>query len=322
MDKFFSSLDEHNFTNDEHNFTNDRGIDEFKMLCCENNENNMISDGMIICKICNTMITNIVSGPEWRFYGSSDSKSSDPTRCGMPVNQLLPESSVGTSISYKGGNQNMYKIRKYQQWNGMPYRERSLLKVFQDISRLSKEAGIPEIIIKESHVLYKIISGTKISRGSNRKGIIAACVYFACKINNVPRSTNEIASVFSITIPIMTKGCKKFQEIMQINKLDINRIHKTNTITIDDFIDRFCSKLKLCTEDISNIKHICYLSQVYNLVNDNTPPSMAAGCIYLYIKECELNYHKKQLSDICKISEVTINKCYKKLEIHKDKLII
>ena len=216
----------------------------------------------------------------------------------------------------------MYKIRKYQQCNGMPYKERSLLKVFQDISRLSKEAGIPEMIIKESHVLYKIISSTKISRGSNRKGIIAACVYFACKINNVPRSTNEIASVFSISVPIMTKGCKKFQEIMQMNKVDINRIHRTNTITMDDFIDRFCSKLQLSLEDISNIKHISYLSQIYNLVNDNTPPSMAAGCIYLYIKECGLDYHKRQISDVCKISEVTINKCYKKLEIHKEKLII
>lgn len=320
MDKFFSSLDEFStdkiFT-DKH--TEDNAIEN---KCCDDNENNMMSDGMILCKVCNNIITNIVSGPEWRFYGSSDSKSSDPTRCGMPVNQLLPESSVGTSISYRGGNQNMYKIRKYQQWNGMPYKERSLLKVFQDISRLSKEAGIPEMIIKEAHVLYKIISSTKISRGANRKGIIAACVYFGCKINNVPRSTNEIASVFSISIPIMTKGCKKFQEIMQMNKVDINRIHKTNTITIDDFIDRFCSKLQLSLEDIINIKHISYLAQVYNLVNDNTPPSMASGCIYLYIKECGLDYHKKQISDVCKISEVTINKCYKKLEVNKDKLII
>ena len=91
---------------------------------------------------------------------------------------------------------------------------------------------------------------------------------------------------------------------------------------MDDFIDRFCSKLELNQEDISNIKHISYLSQVYNLINDNTPPSMAAGCIYLYIKEVEYDIHKKTISDVCKISEVTINKCYKKLENHKDKLIV
>lgn len=313
MDKFFDTLDEVAKKDEE----------PIKIKCCDNKLNHLLSEGMVICKDCSNIITNIIDGPEWRFYGANDSKSSDPTRCGMPINQLLPESSVGSFVSTRGKRtKTMYKVRKYQQWGGMPYKERTLLKVFQDISRLCKEAHIPEMIIKEAHVLYKIVSTTKITRGSNRKGIIAACVYFSCKINCVPRSTNEIASIFSISGTIMTKGCKKFQEIMQLNKVDINRIHNTNTITMDDFIERFCSKLELSNEDITTIKHISYLSQVYNLVNDNTPPSMAAGCIYLYIRECEYDIHKKVISDICKISEVTINKCYKKLEQHKDKLLV
>lgn len=312
MDHFFESLDELSIQEEP----------EKQQTCCDLPKNHLLSEGMILCKCCGNTVTNIIEGAEWRYYGSQDSKSSDPTRCGMPVNQLLPESSVGTSISFRGGNQAMHKIRKYQRWQGMPYKERSLLKVFQDISRLCKQEGIPEIIIKEAHVLYKIVSTTKISRGSNRQGIIAACVYFACKINHVARSTNEIASTFSLDITVMTKGCKKFQEIMQLNKVDINRIHKTNTITLDDFIERFCSKLKLTDEDIVNIKDISYLSQMYQLVNDNTPPSMAAGCIYLYIKAHNLNIHKKEISDVCKISEVTINKCYKKLEQHSKKLLV
>ncbi len=311
MDEFFSSLDE-------------LTVDPISVeTCCDKNENHLLGEGMIICKCCNNVITNIVDSAEWRYYGASDSKSSDPTRCGMPVNQLLPESSVGSFVSTRGSrNFSMNKIRKYQQWSGMPYKERTLLKVFQDISRMCKAAGIPEIIIKEAHVLYKIVSCTKITRGANRKGIIAACVYFSCKINNVARSTNEIAVIFSILPTVMTKGCKKFQEIMQINKVDINRIHNANTITIDDFIERFCSNLEMCDDDIFNIKHISYLAQIYNLINDNTPPAMAAGCIYLYIKEFEFSIHKKDISEVCKISEVTINKCYKKLDFHKEKLLV
>ena len=48
---------------------------------------------------------------------------------------------------------------------------------------------------------------------------------------------------------------------------------------------------------------------------------MAAGCIYLYIKINDITISKKEISEICQISEVTINKCYKKLEEHSDKLI-
>ena len=86
--------------------------------------------------------------------------------------------------------------------------------------------------------------------------------------------------------------------------------------------DRFCSKLPLLIDDIDSIKDISKLSQELNLVNENTPPSMAAGCIYLYIKNKNLNIHKKDISDVCKISEVTINKCYKKLEEYEELLII
>ena len=32
-----------------------------------------------------------------------------------------------------------------------------------------------------------------------------------------------------------------------------------------------------------------------NLISENTPPSMAAGCIYLYIKHNELEINKKEL---------------------------
>ena len=41
---------------------------------------------------------NISDKPEWRYYGADDTKSGDPTRCGMPVNLLLPDSSVGSII--------------------------------------------------------------------------------------------------------------------------------------------------------------------------------------------------------------------------------
>jgi len=309
MDKYFSTLDELITTQTD------------VAKCCDKVDNHIINNGLILCKGCNTTISNIISGPEWRYYGTNDTRSSDPTRCGMPINQLLPESSVGTSISYRGGNIDMFRMRRYQQWNGMPYKERSLLKVFEGITRKCTANDLPSIITSEAHSLYKIVSATKISRGANRCGIIAACVYFSCKINKVPRSTNEIADIFDITVPVMTKGCKKFQEIMQINKVDINRINDTTTISMDDFIERFCSKLNLSKEDIINIKDISRLAQLHNLVNENTPPSMAAGCIFLYIKLCKLTIHKKHISDICKISEVTINKCYKKLEPHTTKLI-
>ena len=296
----------------------DSNIDSEKIkLCCSLEKNHLIDQGVIKCKICSNIISNISVNPEWRFYGNNDSKNSDPARCGMPVNALLPESSVGSSVSFKSGGKTMNQIRKYQQYQGMPYKERSLYKVFVDIQDICSKNNIPLKIINEAKSLYKIISSTKISRGANRKGIIAACVYFACKECGVPRSSKEIAEIFNLKIPVMTKGVKRCQEIISMNKMNKNRLSKKDSINPNDFIERFCNKLNITEENIILINQICKLSINENVISENTPPSIAAGCIFYFIKNNELNISKKEISNICKISEVTINKCTKKLENNK-----
>ena len=224
----------------------------------------------------------------------------------MPTNVLLPESSVGSTINFKNNSKSMNQIRRYQNFQGMPYKERSKYKVFNLISEKCDQNNINLKIISEAKSLYSNICEIKISRGSNRDGIIAACVYFACKECNVPRASKEIAEVFDIDITVMTKGCKKFQEIMNLNKKNKNRI-KNKSINPRDFIERFCDKINIEINEIYNICDICLEN---NIISQNTPQSIAAGCIYYYIKKNSLDINKKDLSDICKISEVTINKFF------------
>ena len=286
--------------------------------CCDNIRNYTYDDGLTLCKICQCEITNIVDNPEWRYYGYNDSKNKDPTRCGMPENVLLPKSSLGTSISYGKKDETSQKIKMLQQWNSMPYSERSLYKVFENIQSVCKANNLPEKISNTAKSLYSIISKTKISRGNNRKGIIAACVYYACKECHVPRSINELAHMFSIQSTVMTKGCKNYTEIMRMSKMNRERIFQINPVSLYDFIDRFSSKLLLSEEETKKIHQIAKLCEINNMINDNTPPSMASGCIYMYCKLKGNKITKKDISDICKISEVTINKCYKKLELNQE----
>ena len=172
--------------------------------------------GQLICTKCgNIQGYNIDNGAEWRYYGAEDSKGSDPNRCGMPTNSLLPEFSLGSVIPFKSNESwDMRKIRNYNIWIGSCYREKSLYNVFETMTIIAKSKGIPACIIEDAKYKYKIISEAKISRGENRKGIIASCIYEACKENNSTRSTKEIAEIFQIESTSMTKGFKKYNEIM------------------------------------------------------------------------------------------------------------
>ena len=278
-------------------------------------------DGFLTCpnKQCGIIYKdNLDQSAEWRFYGADDNQNSDPTRCGMAQNLLLPDSSIGTCIKNGSNKSGMYQVKQYQRWTSMTYKERSMYKVYNELSRICKENNIPEIIITESKSLYKLVCETKISRGNNRKGIIAACVYFACRDENVPRSTKEIAGYFDIKLQDMTRGIKKFRENWRLanpnNKDDIFKSESSNPI---DFIERYCSNLPIET----NIKHISEFIAIKaifsNLVDDNTSPSIAAGSIFLACSVTKQNITKKQVAEACKTSEVTISKCFKKLNNRK-----
>ena len=283
--------------------------------CINCYESNLINNnGKIICKDCGNINYEVIdSNPEWRYYGNDDSKYSDPTRVGLPTNELLPESSLGSTIGFKyGESYEMKKIRNYHLWNAMPYKERSLYNVFDSIQVRSINNGIPLCIIDEAKNLYKQISDVKIHRGSNRNGIIASCIYKACKLQGVTRSAKEIAEIFKLNISHMTKGCKKFDEIINMNVCN-NKIMSNLTTKSSDFVQRFCSKINIGSNICKICIYVCDKAEEYNLVSKCIPPSIAAGSIFLVCNLLKINVTKKEISIICNISEVTISKCYKNL---------
>ena len=292
-------------------------------ICFSCNDTNLINDnGRIICKKCGNINCDIIdTNPEWRYYGSEDSKYSDPTRVGLPTNALLPQSSLGSTISFKyGESYEMKKIRNYHLWNAMPYKERSLYNVFDSIQVRALNHGIPLCIIEEAKNLYKQISDVRIHRGSNRCGIIASCIYKACRLQDSPRSAKEIADMFKLNISHMTKGCKKFEEIINMNICNNNTMNN-NITKSSDFVQRFCSKLNIGTNICHLCIHVCDKSEEYNLVSKCIPPSIAAGSIFLICTLLKINITKKEISQTCQISEVTISKCYKKLYNYQEHII-
>lgn len=310
-DSLFDALDEINQTD-----KNDLKAREEDF--CVNCEKNTIQNlkGELICSNCGYFSgINIDNGAEWRYYGSEDSKSSDPNRCGMPTNSLLPEFSLGSIIPFsRTESSNMKKIRNYALWNNGCYKERALYNVFSDMEIRAKNAGIPSCIIEVAKQMYKQVSETKISRGENRKGIIASCIFIACKkFDKCARSNKEIAEIFKIEPTNMTKGFKKFNEIMLIlekeNKGDIGY----NISESLDFINRFCSNLNLESDTNELCKYVCKKIEEYDLVSENTPTSKAAGTIYLVSYIFNLSISKSEISQICLTSEVTISKCFGKL---------
>jgi transcription initiation factor TFIIIB Brf1 subunit/transcription initiation factor TFIIB len=266
----------------------------------------------IDCGICSTQIFD--ENPEWSLY--EDGKGEGSVRCGPATNFFLPKSSLGTTISGKG-----YSVLKMlQTWNQMPYKERSLSDILQHLEQVCKKNNLPKSVIDNVKILYKQIHDLKyeteekkdksvIIRGDNRTGIYGACVYYGAQLQGYSRQVKEIATMLSTTIKVVTKGIRKFNDLMKKNNL-INTISST---TPNDHIERFCQKLKLKKEQVQQIKIISNNITKLYLASNHQPTSIAAGAILVYSNIYGVDIQKKTISEIFEISNVTIDKIYRKI---------
>lgn len=255
--------------------------------------------------------------PEWRFYGAEDKNTGDPARCGTPMNPLLTETHFGCKIICDNrSSYEMRKIRKWTEWVSVPHKEKSLYQEFQFINIMAQNAGIPKIFIDHAMIIHKDISEQKLFRGDNRDGIKAASIYISCRLNGCPRTAFEIAEIFNLDKQSATNGCSNAINILQNIERNVDVSQKSILITTlsSSFIERFSSKIGLPYELVVLSKFVSKTVESNNLIYDNTPQSIAAGIIYLISVVCRLNIPKSEIRSVCGVSEVTINKCFKKLE--------
>jgi transcription initiation factor TFIIB len=285
-------------------------------------------EGFLTCtnSKCGIIYKDIVDhSPEWRYYGSDDNQHSDPTRCGMPINPLLEESSFGCKVLCIGKTSyEMRKIRRYTEWQCMPHKEKTQYEEFQRITAYANNAGMSKKIIDDAILYHKKISDYDQSfRGNNKDGLIAASVYISCRINNLPRTAKELATIFYLDVTSATQGCKNALTILQKLEKDMDNKDKTLFCKTkpEDFIERYCSKLSINNELTKLCKFIAIKIEKKNLMPENTPDATAAGIIYFISYLCKLNVSKREVRLISEKSEVTINKCFKKLEKMVDELV-
>jgi transcription initiation factor TFIIB len=287
-------------------------------------------EGFLTCTNpkCGIIYKDIVDkSAEWRYYGADDNHNSDPTRCGMPINPFLQESSYGCTVLAGYGGKvtwEMRKIQRFTRWHSIPYSEKSKYDEFQKISTIAQNSGLPKIIVDDAIKYHTRISEFEQTfRGDNKDGLLLASIYISCRINKYPRTAKELATIFNVDVSCATKGCKIAQVILNDLEKNMPKEEKTNfeKTTPESFIQRYCSRLGINQELTKLCEFISIKIETQNLMPENTPHSIAAGVVYFVSQICQLNVTKQQVRQVSEISEVTINKCFKKMEKIKDTLI-
>ena len=298
---------------------------------CGTDQGDMETDDFTICRKCGEVQERLIdSGAEYRFFGSDDRGSADPCRVGAPTDSRFPTSTLGTMIlsHAQGGNSSsriaMARIRRYHTCNLLPYKERSLLQVFEQIALTATNNGFDQRTMDYAKDLYVKLVEHCDRRGMSRTSVVASCLYSALKKVDQPRKPKEVADMFHLSIAQFTKSLKYFQEMLcMANQRGLISSTAAPAAYPSTRASNYISK-PLSRLPISRRKFLVLEEVATRLANDieaidlcpeNMPPSLAAGVVALVIQKAGItDIPAERIATVCGVSEGTLQKCMKKLE--------
>jgi transcription initiation factor TFIIB len=263
-------------------------------------------DGWMHCPHCGFQILgNLDASAEYRYYGNEDSKSCDPTRCGLPIDPLLPNSSLSTMISGKNN-----QLKRLHSWTSIPYKERSLKIVFDIIQNACYSMKINPSVVNMSRSIYHSIRDQQLSRGKNRNALIAACIYISCKFNEVKILPQEVCTFFKLDFCDLCDGYKTLSELLMNSTFQI----EIKQSEWSDYLERFCINLHFKESEIANIMKLAQQISDLSILKKHIPQSFASGVLYYYVEKNKIHsITKDMIIEVCHISKVTIDKIFSKI---------
>jgi transcription initiation factor TFIIIB Brf1 subunit/transcription initiation factor TFIIB len=272
--------------------------------------------GFLHCMTCGSCIGGVID-TDLNLSRTYDDFGTGIDQTNNVVDPLLPKSSMGSYLVGKGYS----SIKRLQRWHKVPAKERSLINVFEIMMIALQGTVYDGKILHDAKMYYYQLHQTTLdndqnndneenkrdvlTRGDNRKGLIAYCVYASCEKNNILISDEDLASLFNITVDVLRNGRKKYNEIVR------NRGIHCNTkvfYTITDYTKRYINNLEFTHKEKQLSMIIAKRIIQLELMKNKQPHSAAAGLVYFIITLLKKDYTKAFVSKLTQKSEPTITK--------------
>ena len=279
-------------------------------------EKKMVTDqdtGELFCGSCGLVVTDKITdtGAEWRSF--SKEGGADPTRTGAPTSLTMHDRGLATVIgaankdaSGKPLSTSMKSsIERLRTWDSRSQAhsssERNLRQALNEMAKLKDKLALTDAVVEKAAYIYRKALEKKLVRGRSIQGLVAACLYAACRNTETPRTLSDIAIGMNI----------KKKDIARCYRLIFRELElKMPVVDPIKGISRIASIAKLTEK--SKRKAIVILNQAKEtgLSAGKDPMGIAAASLYLACISTGEIKSQKEISIASGITEVTIrNRC-------------
>jgi transcription initiation factor TFIIB len=182
--------------------------------------------------------------------------------------------------------------------------EQNIIRALTDLRKSTFDLGLPPAVKESAALIYRKAHGMRLTRGRTLKQICAASVYAACRQHHLPRTLDEVAKAFGLKKREVGRGFNCIVKELGLN-LERNSIYS--------YISRYCDELKLNNGTPSRVREIVALAEESGIVDGKSPLAVIGAAIYIASYETGSPRTQAEVSQVTKVSEVTIRNRYKEL---------
>lgn len=182
-------------------------------------------------------------------------------------------------------------------------RERNQVYAFTEIRRLTGELSLPDRIRDHACSLFDSAQNEDLLRGRSLEGFAAACVYAACRVAGVSRTTDEVTDAAKATADEQSAAYDALNRELGL---------PVGPIDPAEYIPRFASELGLSGDVERRAREYAEKAAERGLSVGRNPSGVAAACLYTAARDAgaDAKVTQKEAANVASVTPVTLRSTY------------
>ena len=270
------------------------------------------STGELFCSTCGFVLSEKLEdvGAEWRSFSNDDTNRAR-TGAGTSITMhdmglstiigIANKDSTGKPLSASMKN----SIERLRTWDSRTQAhssaDRNLRQALNEMDKLKDKLSLSNAVIEKAAYIYRKAMEKKLVRGRSIQGLVAACLYAACRNTETPRTLDDMAKAINI----------RRKDVARCYRLIFRELElKMPVVDPVKGVSRIASIVEL--SEATKRKAVATLNQAkkIGIVAGKDPMGIAAAALYLACISSGETKSQKEISLASGVTEVTIrNRC-------------
>ena len=292
-----------------------KGIDESGTHCLVCMGRQIVTDddtGELFCAKCGFVLKDKITdtGAEWRSFSSEESSRA---RTGAGTSLTMHDMGLSTVIGAYNKDSTgkplaagiKSSIDRLRTWDSRTQAQTSadknLRQALNEMNKLKDKLALNDVVVTNAAYIYRKAMDKRLVKGRTIHGLVAACMYAACRNAETPRTLDDIAD----GINIRRKDVARCYRLV-FRELDL-KIPVADPVK---GISRIASLVGLSEKTQRLAARILNMAKKKGIAAGKDPMGLAAAALYLACINSGEAKTQKDISAASGVTEVTVrNRC-------------